>query len=164
MKRIQMWVGMFLLVAGLAHAQFKYPTSSPKISEQISNPTQIGSSFLNGILDMNRLRMSQSYSMTYMSTGGKGTTLGMYMNTLSYQISDKIDTKLHLGFSHSPFGGNNAYSNPSQFIGGAELNYRLSNNTIFQFQISQLPGYYNGWYSRGYIPMESPSSNPTDGK
>lgn len=164
MKRIHFLGLMILLIGGSVHAQFKYPTPSPKISQQISNPNQIGSSFLSRILDMNRLHMSQSYSMTYISSGGRGTSLGMYMNTLSYQLSEKIDTKVHLGFSHSPFGGGNAYWSQGQFIGGAEFNYRPSRNTLFQVQINQLPGYYNRWYSRDLFPMELPATNPTDGK
>jgi len=106
-------------------------------------------------IDMSRFSMSHSYSMSYMSMGGKGITQGLYLNTMSYQFSIPLTVSLQLGMAHNPFAGMGENGTASilqngMFVSGAQLKYKPTENTTIQFDFRNMPytNYYPGAYMR----------------
>lgn len=54
------------------------------------------------LLDPQRLRISQSYGLTYSSRGKSADLVGLYQNCLSYRFSPRLNVKVHLGYLHQP--------------------------------------------------------------
>jgi hypothetical protein len=138
-------VGLLLLVVlGTAPAQFKSQTSSsPGVSSSIVRQDDGG--LLFGWFDPGKLIMRQSYSLSYMTSGGHNLSLGVYTNSLSYQISDPLSVQFDVSLMHSPY--NNLGSKVGSDLTGlyltrAQLNYRPSENTMLQLQFRQLPSMY----------------------
>ncbi|MEQ9308065.1 MAG: hypothetical protein RLN90_01340 [Balneolaceae bacterium] len=99
------------------------------------------------------IEMSHSYSMNFSSFGGGYQNVNAYTNTLTFDISPRMDGRVDVSFLHSPFGGNlaqgqNSFQN-QVVIENAELNYKISDNASLKFQYRQLPaGYYGYGYDR----------------
>lgn len=90
----------------------------------------------------NRVRMSHSYSMNFGSFAGNFQNVNAYTNTMEFFFSDNLTGRVDVSFLHSPFGGNDIYGNgmqPQILVQNAELNYRISDNALIQFQYRQLP-------------------------
>lgn len=145
----------FLLTAGASFlsAQFKSP---PQVapSSGSSLVRQDGGGFLMGWFDPSRFNMRQSYSISYSSMGGKGISIGEYTNSMMYQISDPLSVSFDISLAHVPFSSYGDKFN--QGLSGlrlsrAQLDYRPSENTLFQIQFRQIPSgaYLRGWPSYG---------------
>ena len=103
---------------------------------QIPLENNINSSgFQQSILNPNRLNMSQSFSISTTMAKGFSQTSGVYSNFATYQISEKLkfNTGLHFIQSRSqlPFAPQNQSGIAYEF----GLEYQLSNNSIFSFQL-----------------------------
>ena len=79
------------------------------------------------------------------------------MNTLEYQISRPLSKTTHLGYQLQPSGPAewNPSNNGTQFVGGADLNWRPTNNSAFRLSVyrNMAPDYYYsplGWDPYGY--------------
>ncbi|HEY6950987.1 MAG TPA: hypothetical protein VI758_01200 [Bacteroidota bacterium] len=137
------------LLFGVAAAQFKAKTSEqPNVSESIVRSDDSG--LLFGWFDPGKLKMSQSYSLSYQTFGQNGMALGVYTNSLSYQISKPLSVQMDVSLMHSPyntFGDKFGKSLTGVYLSRAELNYKPSDNTLFQIQFRQLPAslYYGGY-------------------
>jgi len=147
-----------LIVVGLAvsvSAQFKSTSYSPGIRQSFIQPS--GGGLLNGLLDPSRMTMSQSYSMAYASSGGNGFMQGLYLNNIRYRLSNPVMLDLQLGYLHTPYnsygGGFNGEMN-GEFVGGATLTYKPSNNVAFSVGFSRAPMYSSpyGYNPYGYYP------------
>lgn len=120
-----------------------------KPSELVEKPSGLLNSFLNS----NRFTMNHSYSLSFMSSGGHSTNLGMYLNTMTYQISDPLMMQLRVGYLHQPFGAMNSISssmNNTFFVQGAQLLYRPSKNLRVSLEYESVPSmmspyYWNQW-------------------
>jgi len=154
-------VGLLILaLTGIASAQYRNQNPVGDSEEYFRNPSNIGLNSLRGLLDPSRMRMSHSMSMGYFSGGGVSATRGLYMNTIDYQISRPLSLRTHLGYQFQPSGPAewNPANNGNQFVGGADLNWRPTNNSAFRlsFYRGMLPeSYYSpyGWESYGYRSM-----------
>jgi hypothetical protein len=136
-------------------AQLKENTKLPSFSQVGIRPN---SNLILGFLNSDRLKMHHSFSMSYMSLGkAGGMMVNSYLNTIDYQISHPLFLRLNLGIANSPY---NSFSNPAlnntQFFGGAELSYRLNENSFIKVGVDVRPGYYGpayyqpGYYLNGY--------------
>ncbi|RPI02829.1 MAG: hypothetical protein EHM72_03165 [Calditrichaeota bacterium] len=145
-----------LLLIGLPlslFAQFKSQAKSREFTERMADNVGQAVGFLG--LDPSRFSMTQSYSMSYLSSGGKGFTQGVYLNTLQYQFSIPLTLTLQVGMAHQPFGGTGASPmlKDGIFVSGAQASFRPTQNTLVQFEYSRRPlstfsGYspfYSGW-------------------
>ena len=101
------------------------------------NPTELvrpSKGFLYNLIDPNKFEMSQSYSLSFLSGGGRTMNQGLYLNTMSYQFSDPLSVQLRFGFLHQPFGqfSNQNEQSPGEFfLQGARLQYQpMKNMTI----------------------------------
>ena len=102
----------------------------------------------------NSIEMSHSYSMNFSSFRGNTQNVNAYTNTLTFNISPRMNGRMDVSFLHSPFGGNlaqgqNSFQN-QVVIENAELNYKISDKAFIQIQYRQLPAGYNGY---GYDPF-----------
>lgn len=106
------------------------------------------------LLDSDKFNMSQSYRVSVGSFGGHSYSQAMYLNTMSYQISNPLSFKLQWGYlMNQPFGGNNKALGFNQglpfnngfFISGAQIKYQPSENTELKLEFRQVPSrYYYG--------------------
>ena len=109
--------------------------------------------FLDQLFDSNKLSISQSYSLSYFSTGGKGYNQGLYLNTINYQFSDPLLMQVRLGYLHQPFGGSSILSqeaNNKFFVQRAMLQYQPFKNTTLVIDYQAYPSplmnpYYRTW-------------------
>lgn len=141
-------------VCGSMMAQFKTTVrSEPSVSESLVRQDNGG--LLFGWFDPGKLTMRQSYSLSYQSFGSQGLALGVYTNSLAYQISDPLSLQMDVSVMHSPynsFGDKFGKSLSGIYLSRAELRYKPSENTLFQIQFRQLPasmlysGYRNSYW------------------
>ncbi len=158
MKRAILSLTLFsFLLIGTADAQLRSDLSSPyDYSGSIVNtsaPTV--ESGLNRFF--NSIDMSHSYSMSFSAFGGGYQNVNAYTNTLTFDISPKMNGRVDVSFLHSPFGNNFAQGQSGfqdqVIIRNAELNYKISDNAIIRFQYQQLPAGYYGYGGYGYDPF-----------
>ena len=151
----RMLLTVLLLAAGVGvvSAQFKArPETRPTSGSSLVR--EDGGNFLLGWFDASRFQMRQSYGLTYSTMGGKGISVGEYVNSMMYQISDPLSVQFDVSLMHVPFS---SYGDKlSQGLSGlrlsrAQLDYRPSENTWFQIQFRQIPAgaYLRGWPSYG---------------
>lgn len=134
-------LGLAVLLPNESRAQLKSSASNPNISSVLSTPYN-GSLF--GFLDPSKLQMHHSFSMSYGSGFGQGMMLSSYMNTIDYQISEKLFLRANLGIMSSPYNtyGENFYLNKPKFFGGATLKYQINDKTSMMLRIDTAPYYY----------------------
>jgi len=127
----------------------------PTIGEAIHLPG-LSSSLSNfSLFDPSRFSMQQSYSMSFMTSGGQSASLGIYQNAMSFLLSNKLTLNTRFGFFHDPFKlGNLSTSNGNMLnnlIYGADLIYQPKENTTFILRFDRRPyynsyGYYNPYF------------------
>ncbi len=144
MNRVWTAVLVLMVAVGSAQGQFRTSTSSgPHAGDSMVRSDDSGLMF--GWFDPNRLIMHQSYSLSYTTMGGHGMSIGMYTNSLMYQFSDPLSVRFDVSLVHSPFGnfgGKFGQDISGIYLTRAELNYRPSQNTLFQVQFRQVPTMY----------------------
>ncbi len=96
--------------------------------------------------DASRLRMSQSYSMSFSSGSAGSLSSGLYLNTISYQIAAPLSFSMDFGV-HTPFHASGAIGQSLASMGVTDkasfvlprvgLEYRPSRNLSFQVNYFQ---------------------------
>ena len=149
-----------LVVAGTSPAQYRNQDPVGDTEEYLRSPAHVGLQNFRGLLDPSRMKMSHQMSMGYFSGGGVSASRGLYMNTIDYQLSRPLSVTTHLGYQFQPSGPAewNPANHGSQFVGGADLNWRPTSNAAFRlsFYRNMAPNsYYSsyGWDSYGYRPF-----------
>ncbi|MBI2619500.1 MAG: hypothetical protein HYW57_05410 [Ignavibacteriales bacterium] len=143
MKIFTIALALSLCVLMTASAQFKEQKaeSRPNVSESLIRPE--GSGLMFGWFDPSRLTMHHSYSLSYMTMGGQGLSVGMYTNSLFYKIADPLDVQFDVSLMHSPFSSFGSTSDFSGvYLSRAQLNYRPAENMLLQIQFRQFPALY----------------------
>lgn len=148
MKRILSLLSIVLLAMPLvAHAQLK--SQNP---QDVNYSTLLGrdgmqrGGLLSSIgLDPARFSMSHSYTFSVMSLGGHSFSQGVYLNSMSYQVSDPVRVNVEWGVQHQPFGGNafGSQQPSSFFLSGASVEYKPSQNFKIDVQYSNYPTMYH---------------------
>jgi hypothetical protein len=156
-----MLVVLALLIPSIGSAQFKAQLEQePSVADAMMRSDQ--SSLLFGWFDPSKFSMHHSLSMSYQTMGGQGVSLGMYTNSMAYQITDRLNARADVSLMYSPY---NTFSAPGGkkndlskiFLSNAEVNYRPWDNFQIRLQYRQAP---YGTY--GYSPMMN-SWFPEDG-
>lgn len=149
---------LFLMLPESSSAQFRKDAGNPNISGILNVP---GTDVLFGLIDPSRLNMHHSVNMSYGSFGSNGMMLSTYMNFMDYQVTDKLMIRTNLGVMTSPYNtmGDNFYLNKPRFVGGAQLEYKMSENSSVFFSIQSQPYYHYsnyrpglGAYNQQYLP------------
>ena len=152
MKKMMIGVGLLavMLCFTTASAQFKSSVEPrPSVTESMLRADD--ASFLFGLIDPNKFSMHHSFSLSYMTMGGQGMSLGMYTNSMMYKFSDALDLQADISLMASPFNsfGKQAQNSLSGlFLNRAELNYRPWKDALLQISYRQLPSMY--WLNSGY--------------
>ena len=97
-------------------------------------PQQVGK-FEQSILNNNRFKMNQSFSLSTSMGGNMSQTTGIYSNFTSYKLSERmnVSTGLHLIQSQNNL---TYFSGPQTGFGyELDLKYKLSQNSVFSFQV-----------------------------
>jgi len=130
-----------------SQAQYKKDLNKPALSEWMTTP-QTSNGLILGFLDPARIHMQNSVSMNYLSFGGSsGMMQNVFMNTLNYRISEKMQVTTNLGILSTPihpFGADSELNKP-KFFGGAEMRYQMSDHSSFLLRIESNP--YQYYYS-----------------
>ena len=146
--RLRVVLVLFVLVSwvNLTSAQYRNVTPGGDPSDYMHSRTSLGIKGFRGLLDPSRMHMSQSVEFGYTSVGGQSGTRGLYMNRIDYQISRPLALTSYLGYQFQPSGP--AEWNPANygndFVGGADLNWRPTSNSLFRISV------YRGMYPYSY--------------
>ncbi|MGB2869339.1 MAG: hypothetical protein WBD36_12870 [Bacteroidota bacterium] len=146
---------ILVFVSSIAPGQFKSQGES-RTSVNESMVRSDGGGLILGWFDPSKFSMHHSYSLSYSTFGGQSMSLGVYTNSMFYQFSDPLSVQFDVSLMHSPFNsfGDQFSKNLSGiYLSRAELNYRPSENMLFQIQYRQLPAMY--WMNMN--PYGSPS-------
>jgi hypothetical protein len=140
-KKIFLLLAAMLLPA-LALGQLKEPKNTPHFSEVLTSGAQQPKGLI-GLLGLNpaRFSMSQSYSLSYLSFGGKGFSQGVYLNTMQYQLADPLRVQVQWGMAHQPFasaGLPGIYGN-GLFLSGANVEYQPSEKFRIGLSLDSYP-------------------------
>lgn len=150
MRRVIITMLVFCIIPTMIWAQLKNKNNPINIKKEIMKPVNnnlMGLSFI----DLSKLTMSHSYSLSYASIGGNGISQSLYLNTMRYQISDPLTLKLQWGLRNYPynsFGNDHPAFKSGLFFSGAEIKYQPSDKVYLKFQYNALP--VNGYYGYPY--------------
>ncbi len=104
------------------------------------------------LLDPGKFKMSHSYSFMYTSSNYGSQSLGLYLNSIEYQISNPLKIRLNLGYYHNPgalIGKNNgSLSSNGQILPGLSITWKPSDKFHLHFNYQEMPGYYYNPYDR----------------
>ncbi len=146
MKKMGLSVGMLAVMLCFTTASAQFKTSiEPRSTVAGSILKSDNDGFLFGLIDPNNFSMHHSFSLSYMTAGGQGLSMGMYTNSMAYKFSDDLDVNADISLMASPyntFGKQYQSSLSGLFLNRAQLNYRPWKNTLFQVQFQQLPVTY----------------------
>ena len=122
---------LLILISSIAFGQLREPVD-------IDSPFTPSPGFSGSILNPNRLTMNHSVTFMASSGGGTSSSVGLYSNYINYRISDKmwINGGLHL---ISPMSNSNPYANNEMdFNYDIQLNYRFTENSMFQLRLARI--------------------------
>ena len=150
------FLSVFIIAASLsAQSALDRPNDDKQKAADAIGRDRVDSKF--SLFDLSRLDMNHSYSIAWFSSGGKGTTLAMYMNSMTYQISRPLTLHLDLAWVHQP--GNLLFSDrgtPTDYgsiYPSFSLEYRPSDKFHLEIGYHSYPAsynynYYRPWYDR----------------
>ncbi|MBN1398705.1 MAG: hypothetical protein JXA06_11800, partial [Bacteroidetes bacterium] len=135
---------ILIVVSFTALAQFR---SQPEARSSATGSMirQDEGGLLFGWFDPSRLSIRNSYSLSYITSGGNNLSLGTLTSSLAYKISDPLSLIFDVSLVHSPYsnlGGNFTKSISGVYLTRAELNYRPSDDLLLHIQFRQLPPMY----------------------
>ncbi|MBN2012355.1 hypothetical protein JW960_23700 [candidate division KSB1 bacterium] len=149
MKRIHWIVMIVVLMPALVFGQLKKQNAPVDIR---SGLLQSDNGKYLGLIDLSKIHMSHSYSLSYQSMGDMAVSQSLYLNTISYQLSDPLSLKMQWGiqsFPYSTFSPDHPAFQSGFVFSGMQLKYQPSDKFSVKFEYSALPNssyYYPGSY------------------
>ncbi|KAA3616944.1 MAG: hypothetical protein D8M58_04905 [Calditrichaeota bacterium] len=143
---------VLFLIPFLAFGQLKKDTKKPDFTNILAKPAD---SFLLGFLDPSKFQMNHSFNMSFGMGGGQQMLQNAYINTMFFQFSDNLTLSTDIGIMQTPyhtFGQNSSLNNP-QFFGGAQLDYKISENSHLQLRFESVPASYFNQRNQFYNPF-----------
>jgi len=143
LRKVILVLAAIILLSGSALSQIEgsFPTKS-------DNSATTGFS----LLDPSKFHMTQSYSLMYSSSSSGSQSLGLYFNSIEYQVSDPLKIRLDIGYLHNTgalFGNKNgSLSNNGEILPGLAISWKPTEHLHFQFNYRQVSGYYYNPYDR----------------
>ncbi|MFZ5434719.1 MAG: hypothetical protein ACOZB3_13215, partial [Calditrichota bacterium] len=140
----------FIVLAGMVGvtiAQYRNTSPGGDPGEYMRGQSNLGIKGFRGLLDPSRMHMSHSLQFGYVSAGDRSGSQGLYMNRIDYQISRPVALTTYLGYQFQPSGPAewNPANRGTEFVGGADLNWRPTSNSLFRLSV------YRGMYPYSYI-------------
>ncbi len=131
----KMIVLIVLLLPVLLYAQNNPPVKSPYVAKGKTS-----------LFDPSKLSIHQSYTFGYFSGGGTSGSLGYYLNSIEYNISNPLKIRVDLGFLHSPssmISGRSSLNNSGVFVPGVSVDWKPSPYFNFRLDYHHVPAYNN---------------------
>jgi len=98
------------------------------------------------LLDMSRVRWSNSYSVAFFSGGGTSGSVGLLNTTMFYDFSSKLSLALNLGIMHNPSAlWGNSTSNAT-LLPGFRLDWHPSEKFQMMLGVQRVSGYMSPYY------------------
>lgn len=142
-------IALSVLATSKSTSQFKRTADDePKVSDSFIRPET--DSDLLSFFNPENFKMRQNFSMSYMTMGGQGLSLGMYTNSMMYKFSSKVDARVDVSLQSSPYSTLDQRLQSSLtgvFLNRAEINYRPSDNMFLRVSYQKVPFGLNGMYS-----------------
>jgi hypothetical protein len=121
--------------------------------------TRVDSKF--SLLDPDRFSMQQSYSISYLSYNGRGQTIGLYLNSMKYELSNSMNLDVTLGWLHQPSRvftrSDRGVSDYGHIMPNVRFLYQPSEKFRFQISYESVPGVYSGYSGSRWWPYVSRS-------
>ncbi len=143
-----------LVVNAQLKSQMNIGTS---VEREIQVPGMGHTSLDLNLFDPARFSMNHSYSLSMSSFGNSNSSIGMYINNMSYVFSDKLLLNARVGFAHDPLQMGNPGQNMNMnmmdnLVYGADLTFRPKENVVFHLSFDKRPySLYNNYgYGMGY--------------
>ena len=97
----------------------------------------------SSLIDLSRVKWSQSYSIAFFSGGGTSGSMGMYTGNLFYEFSPSLSMNLTIGIAHNPgaFFSHDVQSNAT-FFPSINLDYHPSKNFRISMSYISHPSLY----------------------
>lgn len=124
-----------------------------------------GSSF--SLAEPSRFSMTQSYSLSAMSSAQGSASSGLYLNTLSYQLTPLMAAFVDVGF-HTPIHSSMPGLESAEGLGSVVLprmglEYRPSERLQFNFELVNGADAAKAWGGSPYSPYGSSAWRTTRG-
>ena len=111
--------------------------STVSYSQSLSEPKgNLESTHLNSLtpnntrfslLDLSRLKIRNSYTVSYLSSGNHSGSFGLFVTSFEYQLSNPLNIQVDLGYLHQPFSmGRNNIDINSRILPNVRVNYSPS--------------------------------------
>ncbi len=149
--KIRLIILVLLLTSSFAAAQLKSQLpQQPNVGEAMLSRPQ--SSMLLGFINPDNFRMFHSYNMSFSTFGGNSMALGVYTNSMFYQIADPLSMQVDVSLMHSPY---NSFGKEFQndfngiYVSRAALNWRPIENFMVNIEYRNMPmglSYFNPYY------------------
>ena len=156
MKRFRLLVSV-LVIGWSVHAGAVTPADGPVKPESTSPALETSANLYNSatpfrLLDPSRLTMNHSYSLSYFSGPAGGQSVGMYMNSIGYQLAKPLYVQFDLGIMHDPGAlvGAQGATSGARILPNFMLRYNPSPKFNLIVDVRTMP-MYNMAYP-GYIP------------
>jgi len=93
------------------------------------------------LFDPSRLKMTQSYTISYFSSKSDRGSLGLYTNTIQYQLSKPLTVWVGLSYLHQPLNWlkSQNISTQGRILPNFMLEYKPNSNFYFLVKFSTLP-------------------------
>jgi hypothetical protein len=125
-------------------------------TDQVFLPSYNSLSSINGgFIDLSRLTMRQSFSMSYLSSGRGSLVTNLYRNNIGYRLTDHLEMNLDLAYRFTPSQTNSLWSlsegQNSLFIPSFGIKYQPSRSIMLELQYNQVDPLQFGsypWYRR----------------
>src|SRR3990172_5007363 len=79
------------------------------------------------LLDLSRLKIRNSYTVSYLSSGNRSGSFGLFVTSFEYQVSNPLNIQVDLGYLHQPFSmGRNNIDINSRILPNVRVNYSPS--------------------------------------
>ena len=121
---------VFFVVISFVFSTVSY---SQSLSEPKGNlePTHLNSLTPNNtrfsLLDLSRLKIRNSYTVSYLSSGNRSGSFGLFVTSFEYQLSNPLNIQVDLGYLHQPFSmGRNNIDINSRILPNVRVNYSPS--------------------------------------
>jgi hypothetical protein len=155
MKTITILLSLLVLCAAASFADTAATPSAPAVSARNSLSLQ-GAPNPFSLLDLSRIRWSNSYSISYFSGGNSSGSSGLLNTTMFYDISRSLSLSLNVGVLHNSgaiWGDGNT---DATILPGFRLDFHPSEKFRMSIGVQRVSGlspyYYDrgGWYNPAY--------------
>lgn len=155
MKKIIAAISVFLIVSSFAQSSLAQSSDVVKVNEAArANSFGIRPALSPaGLLDFSKVRFEHSYSMSYFSGGGVGTSHGLLRSTMYYDFSPSLSLALNLGVLHNTGGlfGLKSGMQGSTILPGFSLNWRPSEKVLMSLSFQRFGGGITPYDYRGRL-------------